>query len=656
MLFFIPNTNRNSKLKPLAMVSLCTGFLCLAGHPQAVLIGLSLALLYFFSIPSTAIPTPAKRNKALLAGVGLAMLLGLCIGAWQLLPTVELTTETTRYESQMLQLSGQMSLPPAYLPVVFLNHPFGSASTGTFDIGRWPAYEWELSIFIGISALFLAILAGFRAPRARFFWCCVAVGLILSLGRYTPVQEIIGRMPVLNSFRAPVRWSILFIWGFAGLVAHGVDRLRRVITEHKPMLPTVFLSFGLLSVILSVLLFLSLGSGIKSIQPDFMDAFSGAFVFLVCVGLVVVAAIRLNTTRVLLLIPLIIFAELYWANHDYVATCDQQIILGEPAGLEFMEDEGRILSLVQEKMPGITKDWHSGWSNPDQGDYWCLKDTYPMYCGMILQRDVLTFNEWSPLHYASYQKWARNLGILRGKTISNFNVRQIVTPKANQLFRGQSVFTGEEWDIQNLTLFCDSQEQSQGEKAVGRKIVSVGSETGFPGNDEILIEDRFSDCLDPKTQSVYQDKMLTPDVNTRCFESSEVDPTLVLLRAVYADGWKGNVGNRDNGTECQTIRYDTLFQGVLVPPGEHQIELKYEPFSYKLGLFLTLISLLTGISMLIVTPWLTGTRRTEIVIEYEDVSRSGFFYAVLTTGCLIMIGGWILYSELWYETLINWVI
>jgi uncharacterized membrane protein YfhO len=45
-----------------------------------------------------------------------------------------------------------------------------------------------------------------------------------------------------------------------------------------------------------------------------------------------------------------------------------------------------------------------------------------------------------------------------------------------------------------------------------------------------------------------------------------------------------------DGSESQVVRVDHAFRGVVVPPGNHRIEFRYEPQSFAWGVRLMLLA------------------------------------------------------------------
>jgi hypothetical protein len=62
----------------------------------------------------------------------------------------------------------------------------------------------------------------------------------------------------------------------------------------------------------------------------------------------------------------------------------------------------------------------------------------------------------------------------------------------------------------------------------------------------------------------------------------------LFLSDSYFPGWKAYV----DGKEREILRANYLFRAVIIEPGEHQVHFSYEPFSFKLGLVISLTTLL----------------------------------------------------------------
>jgi uncharacterized membrane protein YfhO len=78
------------------------------------------------------------------------------------------------------------------------------------------------------------------------------------------------------------------------------------------------------------------------------------------------------------------------------------------------------------------------------------------------------------------------------------------------------------------------------------------------------------------------------DLNHVTLQTQNPIGGLLLLRDTYYPGWKAFVDN----TETKILRANYVQRAVYIPEGEHIVQFQYQPFSYKLGLFLTLSAIL----------------------------------------------------------------
>jgi hypothetical protein len=71
--------------------------------------------------------------------------------------------------------------------------------------------------------------------------------------------------------------------------------------------------------------------------------------------------------------------------------------------------------------------------------------------------------------------------------------------------------------------------------------------------------------------------------------------TILMLTDTYYPGWKVYLDNR----ESRLLLADGVYRAVEVPAGFHEVLFKYEPISFKLGLFTSIISVFTLILVIL---------------------------------------------------------
>jgi hypothetical protein len=97
----------------------------------------------------------------------------------------------------------------------------------------------EMAGYVGILSFPLAILAAFHwKHKARIFFLVLAgISVLLVLGRYTPLYDLMCRVPIYNAFRVPARHWFEFDFALAILAGAGLGCLadeRITITRHIP--------------------------------------------------------------------------------------------------------------------------------------------------------------------------------------------------------------------------------------------------------------------------------------------------------------------------------------------------------------------------------------------------------------------------------------
>ena len=79
----------------------------------------------------------------------------------------------------------------------------------------------------------------------------------------------------------------------------------------------------------------------------------------------------------------------------------------------------------------------------------------------------------------------------------------------------------------------------------------------------------------------YESYTVELSVNSR-------EERLLFLSDSYFPGWKAYV----NGKKTPIHRANYLFRAIVIEPGKHKVRFEYDPFSFKLGLVITLLSIL----------------------------------------------------------------
>ena len=127
-------------------------------------------------------------------------------------------------------------------------------------------------------------------------------------------------------------------------------------------------------------------------------------------------------------------------------------------------------------------------------------------------------------------------------------------------------------------------------------LVNEWSSVGSEGES---IEKLKSEAFDPsRTACVFGGDLPDPDgagtgtVSIRNYEAHRVDietvtdgNSLLVLSDTYFPGWKATV----NGEKRDLRRVNHMMRGVFLESGTNRIQFSYQPVSWRLGLFLTML-------------------------------------------------------------------
>lgn len=179
---------------------------------------------------------PPRIERSRLAALLLTAALSLLLAAPVLLGSRALLRGTPRGGGFGVQEALTFSAPPAVLAEALLPRFLGEVHNFT-DYGFWgqpffpTGYPFILSLYLGLPALVLALLAG----RDRL-WLAVGLGVLLSLGAYGPAAGPLAF--ALRMFRVPVKFFFLSTFAIALLAGQGVDRMQ---SSPRRASPLVFL-------------------------------------------------------------------------------------------------------------------------------------------------------------------------------------------------------------------------------------------------------------------------------------------------------------------------------------------------------------------------------------------------------------------------------
>ena len=120
-----------------------------------------------------------------------------------------------------------------------------------------------------------------------------------------------------------------------------------------------------------------------------------------------------------------------------------------------------------------------------------------------------------------------------------------------------------------------------------REVLRQMDDPGFDPRSAAIVEEQVASLpADPSVQSPPP-KFLERSLNRVLLDASPGSPGLLVLADVFYPGWKCFV----DGTETKIYRTNYVMRGVFLRAGRHRVEFRYEPLSFKIGVAISVATL-----------------------------------------------------------------
>jgi len=537
-------------------VSLLTASELLLGHPQAVWYSCLIEGLYVLYL------WPLWRaDRRRLWTLGLAKGLGLLLAAIQLIPTLEAHTTSSR------------ATPTIAFRYMHSLHPWNFIQlVAPYLAGKrvFNSNTHEVGLYIGAAGPLMLLWVGLRLRRlGRMRIVAMAgmvtggLGLLLALGRYSFLYPLLARVPLLNGFRAPCRYLLLFHLAAALLMAVAFVDVRRMTRRGErvawrrigPLLlvPLAALLCALPGVVAWARGDGWLGAPFHQQAGTLGQVLAGPALVLAATGLVVAA---LRAWRLALpLLVLFIAADLGVYGITYM----------------WKRPPDNIASLAE--LAPMPPDW-----GPHQSQY-----------------RVLSWN---------------NRLLFRGVRLSGGYVGMTPCHMVDVLSTGRLRSGGTRWIVAAYHLPREAFEKRFELHDYGWavpdplprvRMLSQAMYSRFPNRD--------IDTLDIDTIALVSDVITLPegppgqarllvDRPGKIGVSTEAETEQVLfVNESYHNGWQARV----DGRPAEVLRGNGDFICCVVPAGRHEVEFTFWPRSFRFGLFLTLLAAVLVLIQYVVT-------------------------------------------------------
>jgi len=583
---------------------LILGIQILGGFPQIAFYTILGSMAFF--VPFFVIEARKRSYRGVFKlGVGLSatILIGFALAAVQVLPTLAFTRLSTRATGVSYFFATLDSLHPKEVLAFLIPDIFGNPIDKTYwsNTGLW--HFWETCGYIGILPLFLIFVKEERRELTLhrvFFIVLIIVSLLLALGKHNPLYSLIYKLPGFGSFRIPAQIIFLCVFSAAVLSGMGLDRI--LLGEWK--FTRSFWIFLFLSAVLTYLLLLSLWFSpyhtffflfrnfaegpvshvdIPKLYDNTLLSLSKASLLVLCCTLVMLLHKwkKVGKGTFILLAFGVLAADLYpfckgfVKPHDYVFSPEKQQIIRQfsknPA-------KGRVVTLghVFRANDGLT-------------------GRFPSILGydpLILRRYAYYMQASQGIELNDHLVNLEDIDLSRPKLLKGLNLRQVFLDNHVISFDNDIPYANVVYDVAVM-----SQED----------ILPFMQSSQFDPRTTVVLEQVEENMPVSRTMGAYG----APVCTVLNYESDRItirastDRTgYLVLSEIYYPGWQATI----DGREVTIRRGNFLFRVIPLEAGDHEVELRFVSWPFRVGGVISLVTLVSAAVVL----WVLRRRRRDV--------------------------------------------
>ncbi|MGD8775592.1 MAG: YfhO family protein [Syntrophobacterales bacterium] len=596
-------------------VSLCCMFL--GGGMEIVL--LTMASLLILCLYPKILPLKDLENgtnlQRRLIYLGLVLLIFLGLSMVQILPFLELYEQSQRYGGVSLKEATLWSLAPRDLIYFLLPSLYGPRMTPDL---YWKYQNYLKTIYVGPVVLCLAgIYFVQQGKRGLALLSAMGLALVFALGDHTLLYPFFHRyFPLFSTLRYPVKFLFLFVFYLCVAAGLGLDAVRQRFSKKRhPSNWSQGLLIGVIVILGALFWFARLHPeqmktlaqqwGGTFLEPDHFPLVLHNFnrMLVVTVLALIVAffgmrhrLVRLGTPFLLVLLAL----DLFLGNRGYALKLDAVTFHAENEIIRTLKaDDGLFRLHVRPEAKELNVAATS------------LKESHQVrkqFLGNDLMMEHHLF-DITGYNVPLQTRYERLIGLILSKPLAS------VLPLLDML-NVKYVLTAEHVDLQGLSWIADGLGTSKlydnhnrlPRAFLVKKFQVLNSdqefakafhELTFDPRSTILLEGEPTRFMGLKKKPIVQSlksavRVLSYENNRIDFEVDTPEAAFLFMSEAYYPGWQAYV----DGRQTEILRANYVFRAIPLGPGSHQIEVVCEPSSFKVGL---MISLLTVLSLLAAT-------------------------------------------------------
>ena len=623
LLFF--RTLKTRDYRDSLWLSLVMVIMFLAGEPAVAISMFSIMLAASLYLLLERLVKEKLLDRFLIVNFLLVSAAFLSLAAFQILPAIEFFRMTQRMDIGLTEAT-IWSIPPTDLLSLFV--PFFN-DFSYYYFNYWAVQVWLDNYYTGITIIMLGLfaVAAIRKDRLVQFLCVIALlSLAISLGKNFLLYPLLYKtVPFVRLMRYPVRFFFVFTFAVCVLSGIGYDRLRQLVRD--PVAASrarAFLIAAILFVGAALVLTLA-AANIQAPLADKLEALAAkdpglkrsqfymlvhadifnlrrSLMYMGYFGLFVFLWFRTKYKNfAAAAIFLLITLDLLLTNTGYEPMLDRDYFKAPTGNLEYIMNDKSLFRVlpspsVVDKFNIIKEGTYSEATRAMKDRFMTNRMVeYGMYYAGGYESAILkrSADVVGMIYTSKNPKDTNLIDLLNVKYIAldpNMNIKEyekaMESPYA-AIYRNNSCLERAFLVRRSKVMPADAD------------ILKYMGSKEFKPAEEIVLE---NEVKLPAAARLPAGDIGKDSVNIIKYTPNEVEidlyaasPAFMLMSDTYYPGWKAYI----DGMRTKIYRADYFLRAIVMPQGRHSIRLIYDPLSFKLGLAISLISIIVVLYLLL---------------------------------------------------------
>jgi hypothetical protein len=464
--------------------------------------------------------------------------------------------------------------------------------------------------YMGVIVILLAIFAMIKCKQniVKILMTVALVSLFLSFGKHFSLLSnlLLNYLPFYNKFRVPamilvlLQFSVVVLAGFGlkSLIVFAQDSPEKLLKLNKKMIVAVVIIFLLTLFAGGILQEYGLQKAgeasrynpqqleqlkdmrLSSLQQGAVHSF--ILTILALLSIMLFSKKKIGTTMFMLIIAILVITDLGIIHKRFLKNITHENMIKK----NYQKTDSDSFLLSDSELfriyPLAGEFGNNRWAYYHQsiGGYHGAKlqryqeiiehcmnaelyDRIPINWNIInmLNAKYIIFNQKLPLPNLEFAHYDRK--------------------EKNTIYKNKG-YLPRAWFVKNLEVITDKE-------AIWREL----NKADFNPAETAIIEEKIDGISIPKETDVKVEDFGLHNLKIKV--STETTAFLVISEIYYPAGWKAFI----DGEETKIYATNYILRGIKVPKGSHEIEMRFEPESYKLSITLSLIGLILATLLII---------------------------------------------------------